>query len=319
MNDALLASQIHDMALSCGYDDCGIIPIDYMGEFSDYLQKRIVDVPLSAFFYQAIGASGGTRDRFPWAKSVVVCTLWLGKYRFPASLQGKYAKNLFLSSDNEPCSAFRKSLEQLEVWFTEHGIRAEGGRQFGARSIGPLRHAAMMAGLGIIRKNNFFYTENGSFIELIGYVIDRSCMLVHTPALKPCSEKCDLCQKNCPSGALKGPFAVNPLECVSFLTTFGKGELMPGMDEGKCGEWICGCDSCQDACPYNRRHDWTKGTAYPGLEELESELQPETLLKQSDAFLQKHVIPYTDNHVGIEETETLRICAARSLRNQADV
>ena len=129
MNDALLASQIHDMALSCGYDDCGIIPIDYMGEFSDYLQKRIVDVPLSAFFYQAIGASGGTRDRFPWAKSVVVCTLWLGKYRFPASLQGKYAKNLFLSSDNEPCSAFRKSLEQLEVWFTEHGIRAEGGRR----------------------------------------------------------------------------------------------------------------------------------------------------------------------------------------------
>ena len=121
MNDALLASQIHDMALSCGFDDCGIIPIDDMDEFNDYLQRRIVDVPSSALFYRAIGASGGTRDRFPWAKSVVVCTLWQGKYRFPASLQGKYAKNLFLASDNEPCRALRQSLEPLEEWFTERG------------------------------------------------------------------------------------------------------------------------------------------------------------------------------------------------------
>lgn len=94
---------------------------------------------------------------------------------------------------------------------------------------------------------------------------------------------------------------MSPLECVSFITTFAKGQLPEGMDDSACGTWICGCDSCQDACPYNRLHDWNTGAAYPGLEELASKLQPETLLKQTDEFIQQKVIPYTDYHVAKDE------------------
>ena len=110
---------------------------------------------------------------------------------------------------------------------------------------------------------------------------------------------------------------MSPLECVSFLTTFGKGALPSGMKDDCFGTWICGCDSCQDVCPYNRSHDWTNGEAYPGLEELEGELQPEKLLQQPDEFLQDHVLPYTSCHVMPGETETLRLCAARSMRNRS--
>ena len=317
MSDAKLARQIYDTAVYCGFDDCGIIPIDDLGGFEARFRQRTKAVPASAFFYEAVGDLAGTKKRFPWAKSVVICTFWLGKYRFPASLQGRYAKSFFLSPGNRICRDIQEGFEKFQGWFAKCGIRCEGGGQFGHLSIGPLRYAAVMAGLGIIRKNNFLYTEKGSFVELVGYVIDRECELYHTHNLKPCAEKCTLCQRSCPSGALKGPNTMNPLECVSFLTTFGKGALPPGMKDGCCGTWICGCDSCQDACPYNRAHDWTDGEAYPGLEALESELSPEKLQQQPDEFLQTRVIPYTSYHVMPDEPDTLRRCAARSVRNQS--
>lgn len=315
MRDDILGQKIHDMAIACGFDNGGIIPIEDMEGFRERLEKREADIPSSKFFYRGVGDLAGIRDRFPWAKSVVICTLWLGKYRYPASLQGKYAKSFFLSPSNRPCAETEEKCRRLETWFTEQDIRCEGGTQFGHLSIGPLRYAAMMAGLGIIRKNNFLYTEKGSFVELVGYVIDRSCTFRQTTSLKPCAETCNLCQRNCPSGALKGPFTMNPFECVSFITTFGKGKVPKGMEDTACRTWICGCDSCQDACPYNRMHDWEKGLSYPGLETLEPELAPETLLEQTTEFISQKVIPYTDYHVTADEAETLRINAARSLRN----
>ncbi len=317
MNDSVLAKEIYDKAVSCGFDNCGIIPIDDMDRFEEYFQERKKAVPSSAFFYEAVGDLAGIKRRFPWAKSAIVCSFWLGRYQFPASLQGRYAKGFFLSPGNETRRDFPDGREQFETWLAQRGVRCEGGGQFGHLSIGPLRHAAVAAGIGIIRKNNFLYTEKGSFIELTGYVIDRECELRHMPNLKPCAEQCNLCQKSCPSGALKGPYTMSPLECVSFLTTFGKGALPPGMDDKASATWICGCDACQDACPYNRRHDWSVGEAYPGLEELESELQPKKLLRQSDEFLRKNVVPYTSCHVTPDETETLRVCAERSVRNQS--
>lgn len=71
----LLGQKIHDMALDCGFDDCGIIPIDDMDGFNERLQQREKRVPSSAFFYQAVGDLDSIKKRFPWAKSVIICTL----------------------------------------------------------------------------------------------------------------------------------------------------------------------------------------------------------------------------------------------------
>ncbi|MCI5532971.1 MAG: epoxyqueuosine reductase, partial [Caecibacter massiliensis] len=162
-----LGQDIYDKALACGFDDCGIIPVDDMDGFQQRLQEREEKVPSSAFFYQGMGDFANIKKRFPWAKSVIIGTYWLGKYRFPASLQGKYGKAFFLSPSNGVCTESLTARNDFETWVKEQGIRCEGGDQFGHLSIGPLRYAAMMAGLGIIRKNNFFYTKKGSFVELV--------------------------------------------------------------------------------------------------------------------------------------------------------
>lgn len=90
--------------------------------------------------------------------------------------------------------------EYFENWMTEHGIRWDGMNAF------PLRYAAMKAGLGIIRKNNFFYTEHGSFVTLTGYVTDFDGELILKTNVRPCADACNLCQKACKSGSLCAPY-----------------------------------------------------------------------------------------------------------------
>lgn len=172
MDTDKLGQVIYEKALACGFDDCGIIPIDDMDGFQQRLQEREEKVPSSAFFYQGMGDFANIKKRFPWAKSVIIGTYWLGKYRFPPSLQGKYGKAFFLSPSNSVCKESLTARRDFETWFKEQGIRCEGGGQFGHPSIGPLRYAAMMAGLGIIRKRAFFLYEKRLFCGA-GGICDR--------------------------------------------------------------------------------------------------------------------------------------------------
>ncbi|MBM6702623.1 hypothetical protein H6A05_10040 [Megasphaera elsdenii] len=50
MNTDKLGQVIYEKALACGFDDCGIIPIDDMDGFQQRLQEREEKVPSSAFF-----------------------------------------------------------------------------------------------------------------------------------------------------------------------------------------------------------------------------------------------------------------------------
>lgn len=145
-------------------------------------------------------------------------------------------------------------------------------------------------------------------------MIDQACTLIHHPNIKPCAESCTLCQQACKTKALSGPYTFDPGKCVSFWTTFGKGNVPEGLTGDMYEEWLCGCDNCQDACPHNRRHDWEQGEDFSDLAELAPVLTPEKVLEQSDEFLAEHVIPKTDNHLRPEDAPVLPRSAERALR-----
>ncbi len=249
------------------------------------------------------------RERLPWAKSFVILVHDYGKYRYPAKLQGKYAKAFFLDPGSNNKSLL--DIEGFQQWFLKRGIRLAGEKEVG--SIGPLRFLAAKAGLGIIRKNNFFYTKNGSYNQLLGYLMDQECERTGKPDLSPCSEKCSLCQRACKTKALAAPFTMNPLACVSFWTTFGNTDRASGLSEDLFEEWVCGCDNCQDACPYNRRHDWERGEIFPGLEQAADMVLPENFENLPDEFLAEQVISRTSNHLKRSDAAALRRNAARSV------
>lgn len=310
MSKTNLEKEIFNYAIQCGFDNCGIVSIDEIDGFKELFQKRITDVPQSKFFYDSVGDLQGTKERFPWAKSIVILTFNFGKFRYPKELQGRYAKAFFLHADKNCESGF--DLQSLEHWFSERGIRAEGGDQFGHISVGSLRYFAAKAGLGMIRKNNFFYTENGSYNTLFGYVIDKECELIHDIKLIPCGEKCDLCQRACKSKALHSPYTIDPLKCVSYWTTFGNSDIPDWLSPEMFEEWVCGCDNCQDACPHNRRHNWNEGESFSNLDEIASEILPENYENLSDEFLIKQVISKTADHMQKSDVSALRKNAERA-------
>lgn len=227
-----------------------------------------------------------------------------------------YAKSFFLSRDSDKEGPEYRQKLKLVQWLDEHHIRWTGGMKDGGASLWGLRHAAMIAGLGVIRRNNFLYNENGSWLELDGFLIDRHCRLYQKKALPPCPPNCRRCQTGCPTGALCAPYTLNPNRCVSFITTFGQGAMPPGIREEQLGDWMVGCDACQDACPFNRKKDWSVGERYPNLDALLGLLQPENILAASEKELAERVCPLTSDHIPPESAITLKVNAQRALRNR---
>lgn len=308
-----LGASIHEKALECGYDNCGVISIDALDGYGARLRERIEKFPEGEAVLESPIKFLNIKENYPWARSIIVCAEYYGKYRFPASLQGKYAKS-FLMSSAVPEYPNRVGKKAFEEWMTEIGIRYAGGETNMPGKIFPLRQAAVAAGLGIFRKNNFFYGPKGSWYGLEGYLIDGSCEYIQHTDLKPCSEKCGLCQKACKTHALSEPLAMNPVKCISFLTTFAGGNIPDSMTEDQLSEWVMGCDACQDACPHNMRHDWNEGEIFPGLAEIEELLQPENIINATDEELVEKVIPRSEYHLRNDQVDVLRKNARRVLR-----
>ncbi len=91
------AKRILQSALDCGYDNCGIIAPEDLIDSAEYLKERMEKIPESAMAYNGIAANfTPVKERFPWAKSIIVLTFEHGKYRYPAELSKRYAKAFFL-------------------------------------------------------------------------------------------------------------------------------------------------------------------------------------------------------------------------------
>ena len=159
----------------------------------------------------------------------------------------------------------------------------------------------------------FFYTENSSFVSLEGYVIDQKCRMVHKATVKPCPEKCTLCRDACMTKSLSDAYTMDPSKCISNLNTFAGGKLPEEITEEMLGEWICGCDACQDICPFNR-HDWNEGKEFYGLTDIEELLAPANLIAADDEILIEKIVPKTDRHIRPSRVNILRESAERMLR-----
>lgn len=118
---------------------------------------------------------------------------------------------------------------------------------------GPMldRAAAARAGLGWFGKNsNILTPELGSWVFL-GQVITDLTIAPDPPLVKTCGS-CVRCIDVCPTGAIIAPYVIDNARCISHLTIENRGaipqELRPLM-----GDWIFGCDLCQEVCPVNRK------------------------------------------------------------------
>ena len=118
---------------------------------------------------------------------------------------------------------------------------------------GPMndRAAAERAGIGWFGKNTNILTQShGSWVFLAQVLTDLD-MKPDPPLAKNCGE-CVICIDDCPTGAIVAPYVIDNRRCISFLTIELRGSI-PRELRPLVGDWVFGCDICQDVCPVNRK------------------------------------------------------------------
>jgi len=148
-------------------------------------------------------------------------------------------------------------LNELGAWLDSE---FPGTRSRGIADSAPLleRDFARRAGLGWVGKNTMLLNkQHGSFFLL--------CALLTTLELEPdpphdgehCGT-CTACLEACPTQAFPQPGLLDARRCVSYLTIELKTSIPEDLRRG-VGDWLFGCDVCQDVCPWNHRPNMSPG------------------------------------------------------------
>ena len=123
------------------------------------------------------------------------------------------------------------------------------------------RAIAQRAGIGFFGKNtNLLQPRGGSWHFLSELLINVELPEEGQRSRVGCGS-CTLCLGACPTGAFAGPFWLDSRLCISYLTIENKGPIPTDL-RAAIGEWLFGCDVCQEVCPFNR---FSSDTDWPEL------------------------------------------------------
>lgn len=116
---------------------------------------------------------------------------------------------------------------------------------------GPIleRELAARSGLGVQGKNtNLLHREWGSYF-LLGEIL-LTLDLEPGDTLSDICGRCTRCLDLCPTGALPEPYRLDANRCISYWTIEHRGDFPEAVKE-MVGDWVFGCDICQEVCPWN--------------------------------------------------------------------
>jgi epoxyqueuosine reductase len=246
-----LARALKERARAAGFDEVGIARAERLDRDAEALASwlgRGLEAGMVWLARQSDKRSD-PRKILPGCRSVVCLAVnyWPGpdKARTPP---GRARVALYARS-RDYHRVLRRKLEELARWLVEES--GEPARAF--VDTGPVleRAWAERAGIGWIGKNaNLIHPRRGSFL-LLGEIL-TAAELAPDPGPSPdfCGT-CTACLEACPTGAILEPRVVDSGRCISYWTIEHRGPIPEDRREG-IGEWIFGCDICQEVCPWNR-------------------------------------------------------------------
>lgn len=143
-----------------------------------------------------------------------------------------------------------------KLWALHAFVQERLGRPIEARALVDTarivdRAVAQRAGLGWYGKNtNILSRQFGSWILLGELLLDVA--LPSDEAVRTHCGSCERCLPACPTGALVAPGVLHNDKCISYLTIEHRGPI-PREMRPLIGDWVFGCDLCQEVCPVNRK------------------------------------------------------------------
>lgn len=233
-----------------GFDYCGIAKAEILTEDA----KR-----LEAWLHKGFNGQMQYMENYfdlrinpeklvPGAKSVI--TLMKNYYPLQQQKEGtpKIAKYAYGKDYHE---VIREQLKEFLFDLTTE-IGAIHGRGFVDSAPVLERAWAVKSGLGWIGKNgNLIAKQSGSFYFIATLIVDVELQYDDAYAKDFCGT-CTKCIDSCPTDAILENKVVDGSKCIAYFTIELKDALISDEMKGKFDNWMFGCDTCQDVCPWNR-------------------------------------------------------------------
>ena len=249
INPHQLAAEIKQRARGLGFDLVGITGASpsrhrqYLREWLDSGQAGSMEYLSRRFDERTDPAT-----YFPGARSVICVAMnYHVPLEQPPPQHGRIARYA-LGDDYH--DIIKQELLELADWLR---AAAPGAATRCGVDTAPImeKELAARAGIGWVGKHTCVINERiGSWI-LLGEVITTLELPADDPAIDRCGT-CRRCIDACPTQAITAPYQLDARRCISYLTIENPGEIDPAL-KPQIGEWLFGCDICQEVCPWNAR------------------------------------------------------------------
>jgi len=243
-------SLVKKTAMMLGFDYCGIAKVQPLDEdakrLEQWLNKGMHGTMryMERFFELRIDP----KKLVPGAKSVISLLM---NY-FPGEKQNDFAPKISkYAYGKDYHEVIREKLKSFLHTITEK-IGQVNGRGFVDSAPVLERSWAQRSGLGWIGKNGNLITKNNGSFYFIATLITDLDLEYDDPFVKDYCGTCTRCIDNCPTDAILPDKVVDGSKCISYFTIELKDQLIPDEMKGKFDNWMFGCDTCQDVCPWNR-------------------------------------------------------------------
>lgn len=200
----------------------------------------------------------------PGAKSVI--TLLMNYY--PGQAQQNSAFKISKYAYGKDYHEVIKSKLKILMQHIKENIGDVHGRGFVDSAPVLERAWAQKTGLGWIGKNgNVINKQSGSFFFIATLIVDLK-LSYDDPYAKDYCGTCTKCIDACPTGAILPDRVVDGSKCISYFTIELKDALIPDKMKNQFDNWMFGCDTCQDVCPWNRFSTTTKEKEFQILPQI---------------------------------------------------
>ena len=251
MDRSALTSQVKALASGLGFSPIGVTtadPPDHWSFYQDWVQKGYAGE--MGYLARNLDRRADPGAIVPGARSI----LCLGLNYQPQAEERVPARGGRISSYARGDDYHDVIKERLLDLLGRIQSLAPGTEGRAYVDTGPVleREYAARAGLGWYGKHtNLIGKRTGSWFFL-GELILTLDLEPDPPATDHCGT-CTRCIDACPTDAILEPYVLDSNRCISYLTIELKGPIPNDLREG-VGDWVYGCDVCQDVCPWNVRH-----------------------------------------------------------------
>lgn len=249
--------RIKARALELGFSAVGISRAEALSDEARKLEQWLARGMHGEMRYMEENFEKRTNPKvlMPEAKSVVSV---LANY-YPSNFCSQPHGKISIYAQSKDYHVVVKSKLQTLFSFICELVGNVNGRAFVDSAPTMDKVLAQRSGLGWIGKHtNLISRQLGSFFFIGNLLLD--CDLDYdAPYLQNYCGTCTACIDLCPTHAITHDGQVDARKCISYLTIELKRNFT---DEEKSmlGEWLFGCDICQDVCPWNR---FSKPTVIP--------------------------------------------------------